>query len=106
MSSCDCLIFINHSFLRGIEPVHLSDIDYQGTYLKELDSWSVAHSESLVAAYSLKGILAYHRRPAHFFMILQLALSIFLGLCQAFPMIILSQLREVIILTFPICFLL
>ena len=66
--------------LRGIEPVHLSDLDYQGTYLKELDSWSGAHSESLMATYALRGILAYHRRPAHFFMILQLALSIVLGL--------------------------
>ncbi len=84
VSSCDCLIFINHSFLRGIEPVHLSDIDYQGTYLKELDSWSVAHSESLVAAYSLKGILAYHRRPAHFFYDLAIGLEYFLGSLPSF----------------------
>ena len=84
VSSCDCLIFINHSFLRGIEPVHLSDLDYQGTYLKELDSWSGAHSESLMATYALRGILAYHRRPAHFFYDLAIGLEHCLGSLQGF----------------------
>ena len=84
VSSCDCLIFINHSFLRGIEPVHLSDLDYQGIYLKELDSWSGAHSESLRVPHSLKGILAYHRRPAHYFYDLAIGLEHCLGSLQGF----------------------